>query len=936
MSIPEIVLRSADDASLVGRQEELDRLTAAIDRPDADASRVVLVSGEAGIGKSRLLDSAAAAVAEAGWFVLAVQADELDRAVPYAGLRHAIEAAAHRCPDELRSVAEHLVAMLDVGGQQPLAAIHAAASSFFAAMTHESPTLVALDDLEQLDDDSIVLVARLLRLRERHPLVVAANLRTHELARRPALGAFVDRARRDGSLDELSLGPLSADAVRELVAGMLATPPSSELLSAVQRSTGGNPFFIVQAVLNVADAPAPGTTHPTPGHGTSTAFPDDRRRAFLDRVLRVAPDARRLGRAVALIGAVGPSRIELAASLAGLTAADADEAFDVLVQRRILRTTSDGGYRLAHQLVREALYQEIGPAERWRWHRIAAERLRALPPTPATDMEVAAHVREVAEPGDDRAIEALSRAAEHACATAPRSSVGWFESALALTPPGDPRRAVLSSRLARALLLAGRPQQAIDAGTEALAGLSHEQPRSRLATMVIDALVLVGSMQQAAELADAELVHDPHSVRLAAKAAHVHMAVDRLDDALADVRAVSAAMTAAAPSEQILALGHVARMRCMQQRFDELPALWSQMEELAQGVPAASQLAAYAAIAYTQTSAGEIGRASISLSRAHELLATVGWSLYRHDLAVAQAQSAAHLGDWSSALAIIESVENELDTAGSLTHRDTLHAVKVDILVNRGQWAKAQRAADHPLSRNPHSAAVQAWAHAGIPLLSGDHEAARVALERQLADGSTPQWLRPLLLSRLADAETDGGRPERAVELLREFVDGSLAVRVGRPTYVAVRLAYGRAARDAGALRDGIAVADAHDLALLRGRGRLLLGAQDLDAERNLSEAARIFQTLGAAPWRRRAVAELRARGLKIPRERARSDDLLTEAELQVARLVQQGRSNREIAMTVFLSVKTVEAYLSRIYAKTGCANRLELARAMDAGTVAS
>lgn len=127
-------------------------------------------------------------------------------------------------------------------------------------------------------------------------------------------------------------------------------------------------------------------------------------------------------------------------------------------------------------------------------------------------------------------------------------------------------------------------------------------------------------------------------------------------------------------------------------------------------------------------------------------------------------------------------------------------------------------------------------------------------------------------------------------------------------------------------------MADTHALALQRGQARLALGVLHVEPEVNLTEAARIFQSLRAAPWKQRAVAELRGRGLPLPRLRTRPDRLLTETEEQVVRLVQQRCTNREIASAVFLSVKTVEAYLSRIYTKTGCANRVELARAFESG----
>lgn len=926
------IVRDPAKMPFIGRERELDQLLRHLHDVGEASGNVVLVRGEAGIGKSHLLAVARGELAGQGWVVIDVRADELDREVPYAAFRHAVAASVDLLSPELAELASGLVTMLDVAAEQPLAAVHAAALHFFAALTDLSAAVLSFDDLELTDDDTIVLVASLLRQRDRHPIVLVGGLRKPELAHQATLGAFVDRVRRDGRLHEVELGPLDDDALQELMSAMLPEPPQRSLVLIVQRQTGGNPFFAIQSVLNLAEAGAIETHHSGSALGPEpSSFSDDRRRAFLDRVLRVGPQARRISRAVALLGVVGFGRIELAAELAGMSPADADAAFDSLAELDILRVGSDGGFRICHQLVRDALYQEIGPAERWRWHRMAADRLIELPSSPAVDLEVASHVRHIAEPGDERAITVLSRAAERACATAPRSAIPWFEQALKVTPPADPRRATLSSRLARALLLAGRPRAAVDAGKDALVSLPEGEARSRLVTLVVDALVLVGAMDEAAEIVDAELVHGSSSVRLLAKAAHVHMAVNRTAEALADARAVDRHLPMAPVGDSIIALGHLARMRGVQPRCDELPRLWAQMDALARQGPLTSKLAAYVAMSMTQAVVGETRQASTSIRRAQQLLSQVGWRFYWAELAVAQTVNAANLGDWSSALSIIESTEDELDAAGSLTHRDSLRALKLDLLCNRGDWAAAQRTAAQPLSGNPHSAAVQVWAHAGIDLLTGDVEAARTRLERQLNLPSMPGWHRPLLLSRLADAETEAGRPHIASGLLADVAMESLSAFT-HPTNVAVRLAYGRAATDTGALQAALSLADEHGLALLRGQARLHLGTLDVDAECNLTEAARIFQGLRAVPWRRRAVIELRRRGLKIPRERTRGDALLTETEVQIARLVQQGHTNREIALTVFLSVKTVEHCLSRIYDKTSCSNRLELARAMDSG----
>jgi DNA-binding CsgD family transcriptional regulator len=928
MTVVQLAVRWPPRLPLIGRARELESTVRHLGELEGAVTHIVLIRGEGGIGKSHLLAQAAWELAGRGWTVLDVRADELGSSVPYGELRHAVSNFANSQDSSLQAeLAQRLVEALDVATDQQVAAVHAAALRFMAAVTDASPTLVVVDDLELVDDDTMVLFASVLRQHGHHPLVLAANLRRPDPDDRTVLTAFLDRVSADDLLHEIELGPLDDAAISQLITAVLDQPAREDMIATVQRESGGNPFFAVQSLLNAVEAQC----HE---EDASSMLGSDRRRTFLDRMLRVGPDARRLGRAVALLGVVSVARIPLAAELADLPAARADVAFDALVGRGVLQVDADGGFRVGHQLIRDALYAEIGPAERARWHRIAVEQLAKLPGSPTLDLEIARHVRPIAEPGDERAISILSRAADVACAAAPRSAIPWFEQALAITPGEHPRRPAIAARLARALLLTGRPRDAIEVGKKALPGLANSDARNQLAALVVDALVLVGAMDDAATLIDAELARGQAGLRLVAKAAHAHIVANRLQDALDDAATVEGRLESAPITERLHALAYLALMRALQPSFTELSTLWHRMEELAKHAPTTAQLAAYAVISYTQTAAGETSAAAESIARAQQLFARVGWTRYRDDLAVAQAYNASHLGEWSSALAIIDSIENELSTTGSFMHRDTLRALKVDMLANRGDWVAARAAAHDPLSENRHGAAVQTWAHAGLDMLTGDLAAARARLERQLDRPDMPHWLSPRLISRLAEVEIESGRLQRAAELVADLAAGRVEM-VGHPTNVAVHLAYGHATGDVDALRIALAVADEHRLALLSGRARLVLGMHDVDSATNLTAAARIFQNLGAIPWRRRAVVEIRRRGLKIPRERAHASTSLTEIETEIARLVQLGHSNREIATTVFLSVKTVETHLSRIYQKTRCPNRLSLTRALDAGLLA-
>jgi DNA-binding CsgD family transcriptional regulator len=139
---------------------------------------------------------------------------------------------------------------------------------------------------------------------------------------------------------------------------------------------------------------------------------------------------------------------------------------------------------------------------------------------------------------------------------------------------------------------------------------------------------------------------------------------------------------------------------------------------------------------------------------------------------------------------------------------------------------------------------------------------------------------------------------------------------------------------DVDAAREYLAFAERETWESERAHALLVLGLLDVDPGANLAAAYRAFDALGAAPSRRRAAAEMRARSLSVPRRQTDRSSTLTDTEVQLVRLVRDGLSNRQIATAMHYSPKTIEVYLSRLYVKTGFASRLELIRAVDSGAL--
>jgi DNA-binding CsgD family transcriptional regulator len=218
-------------------------------------------------------------------------------------------------------------------------------------------------------------------------------------------------------------------------------------------------------------------------------------------------------------------------------------------------------------------------------------------------------------------------------------------------------------------------------------------------------------------------------------------------------------------------------------------------------------------------------------------------------------------------------------------------------------------------------------------MLAGDIEGAREILSNRVSLESTPASDRIRLRVRLAEVELATGDDQSALALLNLIGEVSVG-DLRNDTFVEQRCALGAATHDPAPVLEGLQLAEKFGLLFLQGRARLRLAELDHLPLANLRSAFEIFHQLRAEPWRRRVIVELRRRNQPIPRQRRTGGALLTPTEAQIALLIQDGRSNRDIADALFLSIKTVGTYLSRIYAKTNCSSRLELARALDSGDV--
>ena len=231
------------EAGLVGREAELERLEAALERARAGAGGIVLLAGEAGVGKSRL---SAALAQDAGVPVLRGAAAQ-GRTAPYGPLVAALRALLHARPgglDACGPLRPHLARLLPELGA---AAAETDRATLFealrCALASAGPALVLLDDLHWSDEATLEVLAALAEPLADMPLLVVAAYRSDGLPRMHGLRRLRNDLRRAGRFDELALGPLDLEQTTALLAHLLPAPPAPATARAIHDRTEGIPFF---------------------------------------------------------------------------------------------------------------------------------------------------------------------------------------------------------------------------------------------------------------------------------------------------------------------------------------------------------------------------------------------------------------------------------------------------------------------------------------------------------------------------------------------------------------------------------------------------------------------------------------------------------------------------------------------------------------------
>jgi class 3 adenylate cyclase/tetratricopeptide (TPR) repeat protein len=515
-----------------GRNEVYDTVLAAWKETVEGARRAVLVSGEPGIGKTRLVCELVRYAHQHGTTILWGRCDE-ELSVPFEPFAEALRyyvacVPADRVKAELGNLGGELTRILpDLAARVPgLAApvqtdpeterhrLFEAASDFLAAMSRADPVILVLDDIHWADKPSLLMLRHILRSGSPMRLFVLATYRDTDLDRTHPLSDVLADLRRQAGVDRVDLGglgPAEVASFMEAAAGHDLDERGVELAQAVFAETQGNPFFVSEVLRHLVES---GAIVQRDGRWTSdmtleeVGIPEGIREVLGRRLSRLSENANKALAIGAVIGATFDlATIEAAGGPIGDELFDAlDEAAVASVVREVPGTV--GRYTFSHALVRSALYEELTTNRRVRMHWRIGEALEARYERHIDEHldELAYQFTEGALAGDpQKAVDYCSRAAEHAEAElAFEAAAQHFERAVAtleLVDDADPKlRCDLQIALAIALRNAGDERRR-DAMFAAAASARAMNDADRLARA---ALVMAGFLSGTS--VDAELV----------------------------------------------------------------------------------------------------------------------------------------------------------------------------------------------------------------------------------------------------------------------------------------------------------------------------------------------------------------------------------------------------------------------------------------------
>ena len=942
-------------SGLLERGRELDSIAALLAGCVAGEGGVLLIEGPAGIGKTMLLESARVGARDAGIAVLAASGGELEREFAHAVVRQlfepALAAVRERERGELFAGAAGLAAAV-VGidqaaapglvGEQAFAVVHGL-YWLTANLARSGPVLLVVDDAHWCDRPSLRFVLYLARRLEGLPVAIVLAAWPQEPG---AAAELLAQIAAEPTARVLAPAALTVGAVGELIRTSLGSPDDRFVL-ACHDAAGGNPFLtreLLGALARDGISPSAASAASVSELGPSTV-----RHAIVLRLMRLPEAAGRLAQTVAVLG--GAVHLRHAAMLAGLDERAASEAADALAAIEILK--SELPLEFVHPIVRAAVYGDLAPATRSLVHAHAARLLAAEHADPE---QVAAHLLACEPLGEPWAVQQLRIAASTALARgAPETTRAYLSRALAETP-GSPDRAPLLYELGRTEALTRDPRAAAHL-QESLRLSEEASVRARIADQLFGLLLFAGQWDAALELVDSTLSElgdrDPDAATRLETMRAAMAGVDPRLVALVDrdhARLKTLARRGGSASRPLsVLLGVLAACR-----IDEIDQAAELVERGLDGGRLLAQEDAEAWLPQALTALIAVDQ----LDHAQRLTDAILTDASSRGSVFRVSAGSSFRGWVHAQRGALRDAEADLRVGFRLAVEHGLtfalpsifrHAI--DVIPERPGLSDIAALVEQVVLPPTFEATAQGAqlldVRSRLRLLRGDLPAAVADLRRCGEILDAVHFTNPIMSSwrstlALAVRET---APDEAARLVAEELELAHATALPRPLGVALRAAGLLAGGERGTelLRDAVATLGRSPSRLEQARaltdlgGALRRAGRRADARTPLSEGLQLARQCGAQRLAERAERELRASGAKPRRLAFSGAEALTASELRIAEMAASGLTNQRVAEALFVTAKTVENHLGRVYQKLGIHSRDAIADALqDVGTPSS
>ncbi|MFS8102896.1 AAA family ATPase [Lentzea alba] len=983
-----LVARLGSGIPLVARDRELNRLRAALAQAGEGTAGAVLLAGDAGVGKTRLVDELAAS-ADDTLVLMGRCLDAGETGLPYLPFAEALSTlkdTANRpalamllpqlaLPAEREPGTEGMIAPSLIPGRRPeqdvgQLQLFDAVLGLLGDLSERQRVLLVVEDLHWADASTRYLLSFLLARLRSQRLLVVGTYRSDDLHRSHPLRPLLSELVRLPAVDRLDLSPFSATDARRFVEALSDDLPEDVVQQVAERSEG-NAFFAEEliAVATCDDA-----------RSLPSALAD----VLLSRVERLSPEAQHVVRVASVRGR--KVRHDRLREVAGMSDVALDTALRELVQNHLLVVNDNEVYIFRHALLREAVYGDLLPGERVRLHASYAHHIAQHLDERGAAAALAHHAFQSHDLA--QALQASIKASREAeRAGAPAESLQHLEKALNLwnavpasDRPSDVDEATLLRRASWVAGTAGQPERAVAFGRsakKALEGQSPEEAAEVLLRLAQALSVLDGNEDEYHEVMTAawDLVREREATPTRARV--LGGMASLLRQQRQGVEAREFAERAIADGQQVNASGAVADalgtlglLHDYADRHEEAKSSFERAIECAREVGAVNtELRARYYFGLMYYDAGQLAEAARVYNEAGDRAQETGltWSMFGLEIRILQVLVHYYLGDWTYA----EWASEPPGMSVSSTVLARLTAASTHLTVSRGDLAESERMITKLRSdwhRDIQIALITGGTGGELALWRGRPE---LAVER-VADAL--EWTRKLggpwvLADIRIGAIGVAGYADLAAKARRkrDAEAEKQAVAQGRKLAEHVRLTAENGVPRTGSLGpegrgwlaralaeesrldgagdpelwqravDGFAYGLVFEQALCRWRlAEALLGADRREeAAEELRRADEVATRLKAAPLQEAVAAcAKRARITLKADEPAREQiDLFTPRERDVLGLVAAGRTNREVGEELYISEKTVSVHLSRIMAKLGASRRAEaVAIAYDRG----